>query len=405
MDFMARLAGLVPALFDHAHAIHRRNPLERLDGAAVQVLVGVEHGVGVLAGGLVGHALHVGVVLGQDCRDLTDHVGHVGVQAGDAACGARLAHAAGGVVDAVRDVAVLQVILELADGHVGAVGLGLAGAGARVRGDKRVGHLDGLGRGKVTAKPAQLARAQGGVDGVLVNDGLARVVDQHGVWCQQVNLLGANHADGVCLAGYVHREIVAAAAQVLERAHALHLAAQHPRVLDGNERIVAVDVHAQIDAGVGDLGTHVAQADDADALALELAAHKGLLGLLGVDLNLGVVGVVADPVHRLHHAAARKHQHAQDELLDGVAVGAGGVKDDDALLGVLLDGDVVDAGAAAGDGANALGQLVAVQVGRAHQDGVGLLGGVHKLVALAKLDFAVFGDVVDGLDLTHGKTP
>ena len=303
----------------------------------------------------------------------------------------------------MRDVAVLQVILELANGHIGAVGLGLASAGARVRGDKRVGHLDGLGRGKVAAKPAQLALAQGSVDGVLVNDGFARVVDEDGVGCQQVNLLGADHADGVCLAGHVHGEVVAAAAQILECAHALHLAAQHPRVLNGNERIVAVGVHAQIDAGVGDLGAHVAQADDADALALELAAHKGLLGLLGIDLNRGVVGVVAHPVHRLHHATARKHQHAQDELLDGVAVGAGRVKDDDALLGVLLDGDVVDAGATAGDGANALGQLVAVQVGRAHQDGVGLLGGAHKFVALAKLDFAVFGDVVDGLDLAHGK--
>ena len=61
-----------------------------------------------------------------------------------------------------------------------------------------------------------------------------------------------------------------------------------PCVLDGNERIVAVDVHAQIDAGVGYLGAHVAQADDADALALELAAHRnGLLGLLGIDLDLG----------------------------------------------------------------------------------------------------------------------
>ena len=108
----------------------------------------------------------------------------------------------------------------------------------------------------------------------------------------------------------MHGEVVAAAAEVLERAHALHLAAQHPRVLDGNERIVAVDIHAQIDAGVGDLGAHVAQTDNADALALELAAHKGLLGLFGVDLNLGVVGVVAHPVHRLHHAAAREHQHA-----------------------------------------------------------------------------------------------
>ena len=108
----------------------------------------------------------------------------------------------------------------------------------------------------------------------------------------------------------MHGEVVAAAAQILERAHALHLAAQHPRVLNGNERIVAVDIHTQIDAGVGDLGAHVAQADDADALALELAAHKGLLGLLGIDLDLGVVGVVAHPVHRLHYAAAREHQHA-----------------------------------------------------------------------------------------------
>ena len=127
---------------------------------------------------------------------------------------------------------------------------------------------------------------------------------------QQIDLLGADHTDGVGLAGYVHGEVVAAAAQVLERAYALHFAAQHPCVLDGNERIVAVDVHAQIDAGVGYLGAHVAQADDADALALELAAHKGLLGLLGIDLDLGIVGVVAHPVHRLHHAAAREHQHA-----------------------------------------------------------------------------------------------
>ena len=108
----------------------------------------------------------------------------------------------------------------------------------------------------------------------------------------------------------MHGEVVAAAAEVLERADALHLAAQYPRVLYGNERVVAVNVHAQIDAGVGYLGAHVAQADDADALALELAAHKGLLGLLGIDLNLGVVGVVAHPVHRLHYAAAREHQHA-----------------------------------------------------------------------------------------------
>ena len=119
------------------------------------------------------------------------------------------------------DVAVLQVILELADGHVCAVGFSLTGAGARMRGDKRIGHLDRLGRGEVAAKPAELALAQGGVNGVLVNDGLTCVVDEHGVGCQQVDLLGADHADGVGLAGHVHREVITAAAEIFERAHAL----------------------------------------------------------------------------------------------------------------------------------------------------------------------------------------
>ena len=126
----SRASVLPAALFDHAHAVDCGNLLEGLDGRGIQVLVGIEHGVGVFAGALVDHALHVGVVLGKDGRDLTDHIGHVCVQAGNTACGARLAHAAGGVINGVDDIAVLQVILELGNGHIGAVCLGLAGAGA-----------------------------------------------------------------------------------------------------------------------------------------------------------------------------------------------------------------------------------------------------------------------------------
>ena len=65
--------------------------------------------------------------------------------------------------------------------------------------------LDRLGRGEVAAKPAELALSQGGVDGVFVDDGLSRVVDEHGVGCLQIDLLGADHTDGVGLAGRRHR--------------------------------------------------------------------------------------------------------------------------------------------------------------------------------------------------------
>ena len=143
------------------------------------MLVGVEHRVGILAGAFVDHALHVGVVLGEDCRDLADHVGHVRVQAGNTARGARLAHGAARIVHGVRDIAVLQIVLQFRDGHIGTVGLGFLGAGARVCGDEGVGHEHGLGRGEIRREPREPALMEGGVDGILVNDGLTCEVDEH----------------------------------------------------------------------------------------------------------------------------------------------------------------------------------------------------------------------------------
>ena len=88
-------------------------------------------------------------------------------------------------------------------------------------------------------------------------------------------------------------KVVAAAAQVLERAHALDVLRQRPCVLDRDEGIVAVDIHTQVDEGVCHLGAHVAQANYANALALELAANKGLLGLFSIRENVGIVRVGA----------------------------------------------------------------------------------------------------------------
>ena len=251
----------------------------------------------------------------------------------------------------------------------------------------------------------QAAATQRGVDGVLVDDGLARKVDENRARLEESQLVSADHAHGVGLGRHVQGQVVAVAAEVLEGAHALHALGERPGVLNGDERIIAKDVHAQIDAGVCHLGANVAKAHHADALALELVADEGLLGLLGVDEDVRVVCVGTNPLHGLHHAATGEDEHRDDDLLDRVGVGARGVEDHDAPARVLLHRDIVDAGAAAGDSTDGGRQLVAVEVGGAHQDGVGLGGLGHNLVALAKLYLAVLGDVIDGLDAAHALLP
>ena len=201
----------------------------------------------------------------------------------------------------------------------------------------------------------------------------------------------------------MQREVIAVAARVFERRYALNLLGKRPRMLDRDKRIVAIHVHSQIGAGVGDLRADVAQTDNSNALALQLAADERLLRLFRIHENVGVGSVFAHPIHRLHNATARKHEHRQNELFHGIGVRARRIEYHDALLGIFLDGNIVHAGAATRDGANAFRQLIAVQVGRAHENRIGLFGFGHELVAVAKGNLAVFRDVVDGFDIAHGN--
>ena len=124
-------------------------------------------------------------------------------------------------------------------------------------------------------------------------------------------------------------------------------------MLDGDKRIVAIHVHPQIGAGVGDFRAHVAQTDNGNALALQLAADECLLRLFRIHENIGVGSVFAHPIHRLHNTTARKHEHRQNELFYGIGVRARRIEHHDALLSVFLNGNIVYTGAATRDGANA----------------------------------------------------
>ena len=178
-------------------------------------------------------------------------------------------------------------------------------------------------------------------------------------------------------------------------------------MFDGKIRVVAIDIGTEGDKGIGDLRADSAESHDADLPAHELMAYEGLLVALCILHDVGVVRVVLDPVDGALGVTGVHEDHADNELLHGVRVAAGGVEDDDAALSALLERDVVDAGAGAGDAADRRPEVEAVDVGGTDQDSICLVDVVGLLVAFAELGHAVSGDVlcdvVEHLYIAHGS--
>ena len=213
--------------------------------------------------------------------------------------------------------------------------------------------------------------------------------------------MGVDHADGAFQRGHVNGDVVAIRADVIEVGDVMDGARDAPCGIHGNVGIVAVYVHAQLFSGIGNQGADCAQADDAQLLASDLAASELLLCLLDRFGDVGVGGVVADPLVAGDDAAAAQKHAADDEFLNGVGVGAWGVEDDDALVGAAIQRDVVHASAGTGDGQQILGELRVVQLHAANQHAVGFLQRVDQAVVAGQLVGALLRDVVETMDARH----
>ena len=262
-------------------------------------------------------------------------------------------------------------------------------------------HGHDLGRCEVGDVGCHAAGLEGLGHGGVVDQGVAAEVHDGAAGLGYLELVRADHAARGIHGGHVDGDVVAAMQDIVEVGDVLDGGGQAPGGLGGNVRVVAEHVHAQIDGGVGHQRADGAQTDDAERLAGDLLAGKGLLRLLGVLADGGGVGVLAAPGGAGQDAAACQQHAAQDELLHGVRVGAGGVEHDDAGFGALVERDVVHACAGAGDGEQAFGQVHVVHGGAAHEHAGGLRDVVGKLVVGPEQVGSLGGDVVQAVDVAH----
>ena len=168
-------------------------------------------------------------------------------------------------------------------------------------------------------------------------------------------------------------DVVARAEDVFQIGDVVNGAGNLPCGAHGNERIVAVYVHAQLNGGVGNLGAYRAQADNAQLLALDLLAGELLLGLFGRLGDVLVVGIFTAPIDASQDVAAAQKKCAQDDLLNGVGIGARGVEHHDAFIGAAIERDVVHAGASAGNGAKTGRELHVVHGSAANKNALGFI--------------------------------
>ena len=316
----------------------------------------------------------------------------------------RAGHGHGREVDAVLDVTVLKVIVHLEGGHDGAVVLGLLGGGTQVGDQDGTLDTDQLGGGEVGDVAGDLTAGQG-LDHVGgLNQRIAGEVDDLHAVLHARHGGGVDHALGVGGGGDVDGDVVGHLVDLLVGGGVGDVVVQVPGGVHRQEGIAAHYLHAQADGDVGHQAADGTQTDDTQGLALDLVT--GELGLVLLH-GLGGVGIVLQGVHPLdtaHDVTGGQQEGADGQLLDAVGVGAGGVEDHDALGGALVQRDVVDTRARAGNGQQ-LGVEIHVQhIGGTNHDA---LGGGHVGADIVEggvqLVGADLGDLVEQLNVFHGN--
>ena len=180
----------------------------------------------------------------------------------------------GGVVDAVGNIPVFDVVDKLVRSHDRAVVFGFGRACAQVGHAYAVFNADELCVGEVGYVPADFAALKGGYDVVGIHKLAAAVVDDdYAVLHLSYGIL-VYHALGVGSGGGVYRYKICGFIYLFARGHNFYVGGERKRVERGEVGVGAAYLHAQAVRRVGDFHAYGAEAYNAQHLALYLAAHE-----------------------------------------------------------------------------------------------------------------------------------
>ena len=312
-----------------------------------------------------------------------------------------------GEVDGVDDIALLQICGQLIRSHHSAVVLALRSRCTQVGDRNDILYADGIGVGEVGHIASDLAGFQC-CDHVSIVDQLASCEVQHS--CAVLHLGNGSSVDkalGVCIAGNVQGQIICRSQYLIRRLGNLYCRGQTECSPNGQERVCADDLHAQVNGNVCNQCADGAQTDDTQGLALDLRPCE--LALAFLHQLAYVVALLLEggnPCHSLGDLPGGQQQSCDYQLLYSVCVCAGGVEYNNALLCALVNGDIVHTGTCTGNGKQIAAEFHIMHSGGTNHDCIRILRCVSNgILCSVQAAGAYLGNFIECLNLKHDNPP
>ena len=226
--------------------------------------------------------------------------------------------------------------------------------------------------GEVGDVPGHPAGLQGLDHVVIVYQAAPGQVQDPDLTLHLGNGLRVDKVLGAVVIGDVDGDVVGHPVQLIHIFHHMDMAVQAQGGLHRQEGVIAVHIHPQLQGDVAHQRADGPQADDAQGLAVQLRPSEGGLSLLhrGGQIHPGGVDLLLHPLRAAQNVPGGDEQGGQNQFLDRVGVGAGGVEHHDAVFRAAVDGDVVGPRPRPGDGPQLLREHIVVHGGGADQDAV-----------------------------------
>ena len=277
-------------------------------------------------------------------------------------------HVAGGVVDAVSYISILQIVHHLFHRHHGTVVLGLLRAGPQMGDDDAPRLARRSGVGEIRDIPRHLAGLQSLQHIRLIGKQIPGEIQQDDPVLHLPDGFRVEHAFRGIHQGHMDGDVIALGVDILHIGHMVHRPAQAPGRIHGQIRVVAVHIHVQRHSRVGHLYADCPKSDDPQLLALDFGTGEILLGLLRGFGDVGVLSGSLHPLDAAYHVTGRQQHSGYHQLFYAVGVGAGRIEHHHAVLRAFVQGDIVDAGSGPGHREKPPWKLHLMHGRAAHQD-------------------------------------